>query len=323
MSKTIFLYRQKDEPHVFLSTQEPLVRYELICGNCEFPIREEDDHCPRCQFELEKCPICSDRTHSRAKVVPRESDGGLQCPVCRMRRMPDGLPLNSIGGSFCTNIYGCPAGGLLLKEDELAIIPDAAATRCPVCRHDALSPLGVRTFNYQTRRCLFCFNCFGPHLNLTGDRPSAVASARADKRTLFEPVELLQPNPETGEGNCPLCGRNDRLDQEEVFWGGTLGDKANEGSFRHVVELGRLLVFIHDEKALGDKAFELWFDETGSSSDRGDDTVASVVELLLISTIDPIHRKILEIRTKKFLETWSRNLRGGLNYRLPSRKKRD
>jgi RNA polymerase subunit RPABC4/transcription elongation factor Spt4 len=299
-----YLFR-KTPRHIFITTKDPEFRYELLCGRCEYPLAEEDNVCPRCQMELEECPVCTDVKHMKAPKVRSEPSGmGHTCPVCKVRRIPFGdKTLADLRGSFCTNLYGCPAGGLLLKKGEFGLLPDKASI-CPVCHHDTLKPLGVEAFAYHLQRCIFCNTCFGP------------ASSWAKGWTARPSLEVLGEVAGDHHTPCPLCGRNDHQDPQT---GRVISVSVDRGEgeqpmdllaehYLRICELGRILILDKEDDEAFVKAFYLWFDSGVKGFDQDFITVGHVVDHLIDGTLKPELRQTLQRRLDRFLENWKMKL---------------
>jgi len=314
----IFLFRRQPR-HIFISAQDPEYRYEILCGRCEFPLAPEDLQCPRCQSELEICPVCSEMNHTRAPL-PRFKDGkpGTRCPVCRVHRVPFGeRPVGELGGSFCSNLYGCSAGGLLLASNEFALLgPDAS--RCQICKHPVLSPLDVKTFLYHINRCLFCSTCFGD------------VSSWSKGWAGHGAVERLAEVGEASDVPCPLCGRNDWSElggdgsRRLVSVGVGHDDDRHEisvGLYLRMAELGRVLSLYRGDKEAFDRCFDTWFDSAASTPSARDGFLSGVkvgeaVDKLLEGTLVPEIRSVLQERLSTFVAHWETKLRDGLSYRI-------
>ena len=148
--------------HIFLCASDSKARYEAACGHCHYPILADQAQCPRCRRELETCPCCNALRHVRSPRHDPDPETEIKtCSVCGVRRVPFGSREHvDLEGSFCTNIFGCPAGGLLLTTGEFALLPRGASL-CPICRHESLRPLSVSAFDDLREGCFFCRECFG------------------------------------------------------------------------------------------------------------------------------------------------------------------
>lgn len=313
-----YLFRA-DEGHVFLTADDPGYRYELLCGNCAYPIEARDNQCPRCQRELETCPICTLVNHRKPPLAARDAaSGSSTCQVCTLIRIPfGGQSLSEVKGGFCSNLYGCVAGGLLLKEEIFAVLPSDASV-CPMCSHPMLRPYDVRTFVYHNNRCLFCKTAFGTS-----------ESWRKDWTQMQEPASK-DAVLETDQA-CPICGRNDRRDRSSgqvmMLSSMAAGDEGGEGApglawpeYVRVTQLGRVLALHLDDGVAYDELFQLWFDTSGREPARGEGmTVGRIAELLMEGTLREDTRAMLQGRLEAVLATWNRNLAGGVNYRVATR----
>lgn len=311
MSEPIYLFR-KEPKHIFITPKDPDYRYELLCGHCEYPIAPEDPQCPRCQRQLEECPVCSRATHTRAPVVdPNREKDAKTCPVCRVRRVQFGT---EISGSYCTNVYGCAAGGLLLKSEEYAVLP-VEATLCPVCRNEDLTPLDVSTFRFLLSHCLFCATCFGP-----GD-----SWTRGWSKAWSPSIESIAEISEPSIGPCHMCGRSDYRDGEDVVYvhldpqGTERTVRMRPDHYLRVAELGRLLILEQDDKMVFRHISQTWFG-AGRSSDPAGITVGEVATRLLEGTQRKPTAQILQRRLEHFVAQWERHP-AGLGYRVESDRK--
>lgn len=292
--------------HVFLCAADPEARYESACGSCGYPVLENQHRCPRCRQELEECPCCSALRHLRpVKAIFDSATETRTCPSCNVRRAPFGRRrLSELQGTFCTNIYGCPVGGLLLSTGEFALLPPHAS-RCPLCEHATLKPLAVQSFAKLVERCWFCRHCFGS-TGSTGHqwRDSAVA----ERPTPGEP-QAVDP--------CVLCGRRDyrvkgrqqtgkdgeRLaaaaddaaaDEESATVAVLLYDSpAVERSlddYRAMVAAARALVRRFSDAAAQAAIFQI------ANFER--DALSRILGDWIGGTHDPVIRRILEARTR-------------------------
>jgi hypothetical protein len=309
-----FLFRLPGSD-VFITTDDPKCRYDVLCGHCEYPVAEDDPQCPRCQRLLEDCPVCRTRRHRKSlRRDPEPQTGAINCSVCGIKRVPFGEEGSlSIRGSFCTNLYGCPAGGLLLRTEEFAILPPDA-TLCPICRDEAFPPLDLKAFRYLISRCLFCSTSLGP-IPSWNKGWSGREEALLNVDGLRVPEELnLEP--------CPLCGRDDRPvvgSKPELiqFPGIHEHEKLSEVSVVHylrVVQLGRALILDKEESRSFRLTFDVWFDplDTGKREERM--SVARIGELLLVGTLRPEIRQVLKKRLEPFFAAWSKKLPSGVSY---------
>ncbi len=304
------MYR-KPGTRVFFTTADPSVHYELTCGNCQFPITEDDPLCPRCQERLEHCPVCSDCTQTRAPKREPDHKGERTCPVCGVKRVAFGdLRLSQLKGSFCGNIYGCPAGGLLLRTNEFALLPEKASL-CPICRDESLRPFDVKTFSYHVSRCVFCSTCFRPASDWT--RGWGEGHDNLDR--------VVRPQADRDE-RCALCGRDDRQP------GGPPGpitgvviaalrgdntpgeDPVDDKTYLSMAELGRLMILEKNDERMFDAAFRLWFQPNAALVVESQPTlkIQERVSHLVEGTLEPEVRRVLVRRTLRFLELWERKL---------------
>ena len=312
-----FLFRLSGSD-VFISTDDPKCRYNVLCGNCEYPVADADNQCPRCQRFLEDCPVCSTRRHRKSLLAePDPRTGAKACSVCGVQRIPFGEDGSLvIKGSFCTNIYGCPAGGLLLRTEELAVLPPDA-TLCPICREEAFPPLDLKTFRYLISRCLFCNNSLGPipswHHGWSG-RPEE-----------FLTLDNLRIPDAFNSEPCPLCGRDDRPDGAESVQ--IPGDRGHErllnvsvSQYLRIVQLGRALILDKEETQSFRLTFDAWFDPLDADPREERMSVARIGELLLTGTLDAETHRILKKRLEPFFSAWVRKLPSGMNYDVRFRK---
>lgn len=345
----VYLHRRSS--HVFITTEDPHYRYEWVCAHCEYPVTLEDTCCPRCQRALEDCPVCSCLRHVRVPCVQRDAQGGRRCPACGVRRVSFGdLALAQVEGTFCTNIYGCPAGGFLLRTDEYAVLP-GDATLCPVCRDAGFRPLDVRTFPYHVTHCLFCSTMYQPMAAWRpgwGKPPDVLG-------------DLVEP---AGEGldDCALCGRRDAVDgipavtetrpsavaqitrldgtavepplrapeaaaqaDKRIRWQSRLSEgsessaDASVDDYLRMAELGRLLAIEPSLRRAFPRVFGAWFgsgfDGNGFHPPPGP-AISHIVGLLLEGTRLPSHRRTLQRRVTELVEALTPHFPGGAAYRI-------
>ena len=319
MTNVKFLHRRGG--HVFISVEDPTYRYEWLCGHCDYPVTESDPFCPRCQKALEECPVCSHARHVRVSRVAPDGQGERTCPVCHVRRIPFGRrPLEDLRGSFCTNIYGCPAGGFLLRCEEFALLPHEAS-QCPICRDPGFQPLDVRTFLYHVTRCQFC---------------SAMFAMGSDWQPRWKSNNVIVTLPEASqEGGtaCALCGRCDTTqavkDGREVYWSAVTSQgqeqrqKVLENDYLRMAELGRILMLEPSRKEAFTQSFNTWFDSGFKPGERQLGPKVSDVAAHLLDGTRPTSptRRVLQKRVEEFLDAWARGLPEGLNYRVPLPRK--
>jgi hypothetical protein len=340
-----FLFRRPLNGHTFMTTQDPSYIYEVLCGRCDYPIEADDERCPRCQVLLEDCPVCRDITHKRAPVMARDAKtGGKTCPVCDTRRYQFGKQsLREIEGTFCTNLYGCPAGGLLLRTEEFAVLRPESS-RCPVCKHESLKPLDLRTFIYLISQCVFCNSAFGI--------PSSWAPGEW-ARNWDVTTDRLRSTPHRDYHPCPLCGREDTLmgrsssqpfdETSEVklrdkpsepsdrelqveMLIGDLGEEAgakkelSSGLYARVVELGKILIFENDDRRASKRLYSTWFDALHLASGGDSIQVQQAGDYLLQGTRKTEIYKILRVRLEALLYSWKQQVPGqGLGYFMSPR----
>ena len=314
-----FLFRRPIDGHTFMTTQDPTYVYNVLCGHCGYPIEADDEVCPRCQLELEDCPVCRESKHMRARKISGDALTGKTCPVCQTNRVPfGGTPITEIEGSFCRNLYGCRAGGLLLREEEFAVLRPHASG-CPICHHEELTPLDVRTFLYHVSRCLFCHSVFGP-------LPAWTKGWSED----WDPaVGDLRPTGPRDASPCILCGRRDELvsaagDGVVKVAQQTPYDEpgTEEISGRHylrVVELGRILVLEQDPGRAFQRLFDSWFEPNRTELPDTVVPVERIGELLLQGTVVPSIQRILRGRVEETLRAWGHRLPSGLSYAVAAR----
>jgi hypothetical protein len=274
---------------------------------------------------LEDCPVCRDITHKKAPWVDPDPDTGAKtCPVCGTRRHPFGYQsLSEIEGMFCTNLYGCPAGGLLLSNQEFAVLrPDAS--RCPVCKHETLKPLDLRTFIYLISQCVFCNGVFGT--------PSSWTPREWGKQWEVT-TDRLRLTPDREYHPCPLCGREDnplKGNSENVSEVEMLIDKPGEeagskeklaaGLYARVVELGKILIFENDNKKASKKLYSTWFDALHLAAPGESIRVEDAGDYLLQGTRKPEIHRILRSRLTALLDSWKEQVPGqGLGYPVSKR----
>jgi hypothetical protein len=320
-----FLFRRPPGGHIFMTTQDPTYLYKVLCGHCDYPIEEDDKLCPRCQLELEDCPVCRQETHKKARKIPGDPlTGAKTCPVCQTRRIPfGGQPVLEIEGFFCRNLYGCRAGGLLLRNEEFAVLR-ANASRCPICKHEELTPLDVKVFLYLISRCLFCNSVFGP---LHSWKPKEWARDWEPSLASLREAGAGDPTP------CILCGRRDRFlaksesnpeDMVEVAEGGDAdafkSRKIRALDYLRVVELGRVLILEKDPSQAFQRLFASWFEPSRTVAPDVSISVGEVSRILLEGTLSRPIQRILRGRVDEMLKAWGERLpAGGLSYLIAAR----
>lgn len=306
-----FLFR-KPSSHIFLTTEDPTYRYEWTCGHCDYPVTRDDEVCPRCQRWLEECPVCSLRNHKHpARRRPEQADH--RCTVCGVDRLPfNDERVIEIEGTYCTNIYGCPAGGLLLKTEQFAVLPRDASC-CPICRHEALKPRDLIHFLYQLNRCLFCNTCFGPE--------SSWAAGWADTLGTIDRIGVVcdaLPEP------CVLCGREDVYDAEKdqvvtasvSNHGERRRETLSRARYLRLAELGRILVLEEDDRTAFRKCFGVWFEHGCPPNKEAGIPVSEIAGDLLKGTLRKEIRTVLQGRLASILSGWDRSV--GPSYDVPS-----
>lgn len=306
-----YLFRH-GAPHIFLTTEDPEYRYEWLCGVCDYPVEIDDSICPRCQYELEDCPICTPRLHKRPSKRSKSRSGvHSKCPVCRVRRYPFGeRSLGDMRGKFCTNLYGCPIGGMLLSTDEFAILPEDC-TLCPICRHEDLPPLDVRTFRRHLNSCLFCSTIFEKE-------PVWKSGWSASTRRLHDLGSGLN------EGHpCPICGRNDHLGDGGNVDIELLGDAQNilqpigHDAYLRLAELGRSLA-LYDDATAFDRLFGWWLDSSGQLPKENESVrVSYLLDYLIRGTVLTTVRTEVNVRRDPQASRWRQNFpREGTDFRV-------
>lgn len=321
---------------VFITTEDPNYRYEWGCAHCDYPITPHEPCCPRCQRALEECPVCSCQRHVLVPCVQPDAQGARLCPACGVRRLPFGdEALKDIEARFCTNLYGCPAGGLLLRTDEFALLP-ADTSLCPVCRDESFPPLPVITFAYHVEHCLFC---------------STLYQARATWKARWgqEPDLIGELGQTTGPllADCVLCGRQDTGeverpaesegskapstdqpmgDRKTVFAHVSPGPpeeraepplRATRSEYLHMAELARILMLEPVMNRAFQRLFKAWFGAEGSdgAGDAGPN-IGRIVEALIRGTRREPHRKVLQRRLTELLDRLGRHFPRGASFPL-------
>lgn len=310
----MYLFR-RGAPHHFITTQDTEYAYDYICGHCDYPVEPTDEGCPRCQRELDDCPICVRRTHRRAiKVVPDVKRGGKVCPVCGYRRFRFGeRSVTEIAGKFCGNLYGCPAGGMLIAAEELAILPEHASS-CSLCRQQELPPLDVRTFIYLITGCTFCNTIFGSLPGWMTQSPDKWSPS----------IDKLRPATRKENGPCPLCGRRDVVSEDglRVTSAGIRLEALDRqlemsvGEYLRVAELARALILFDVDDVAFDHTFDAWFSPLGGDLPDPTVPVSRIARYLLDGTIRPAVNDVLKERLQPFQEAWEKRLPGGLGFNV-------
>lgn len=311
---TAYLFRAQGT-QVFLSSQDPSYRYETLCGHCGYPIEPKERRCPRCRRELEDCPVCRERTHSRTPKVPAQPTGGTECVVCGILRYPVGhCSLVETDGAFCTNLYGCPAGGMLTSPDQVVYWP-TDTPRCLVCKESELRPLPVTSFPHLVRRCLFCSAIFGI------DHTWQIKLEEE-----FGQISRL-PRVAASDAPCVLCGRNDDHTEEAFIRSNSVGPWGREAEERRRIplstylrmeELGQaLMLFTDNNRQAARHLYDRWFATGHSSMSRVEPDegvkVATVIQHLLEGTLNREVRRVLRQRLDGLMDEWGK-LQMGLGY---------
>lgn len=311
---TQYLFRSPRHDRVFLSADDPSYRYTTCCGRCDYPVEASEPQCPRCQKQLTDCPACSPRNHRRPVMSQRSADGSIQCSLCHAMRHPIGhVPVLEMAGSFCTNIYGCPAGGMLTRHDE-AILWSSETRICPICRSRSLAPKPARTFAHLVRRCLFCSSIFG--------LDSSWRTRLTDGIDHISEMADVAPS----ETPCTLCGRNDHRAEDGTIqvqvmdpWAMDAHSRPgiDENEYLHIAELAHaLIIFSEGKKQAADHLFDLWTPPIPGDPGL---TVGEAVEHLLLGTLDAAVRVELQRSIDGFMEHWE-GLHLGLEHRLTPRQ---
>lgn len=315
-----YVFRYKED-HIFLTADDPDFRYEVLCGYCEYPVEKSERTCPRCQRDLEDCPVCRRRRHRKAWKTPVDpSNQAETCPLCSVTRIPfSRLPLGRTEGAFCTNLYGCPAGGLLLASEHFAVLAEDSVL-CPVCRHPRLTPAPVVVFPDLVSRCLACNTMFGKESSWTRGWAGGLASIPS----------LGTPSGDSGA--CKLCGRNDQV--VPLSGGGqrvvsssvselALRSDGEEGlslepwAYLRAMELARALALLEDDAAVAKRIFREWFPAgPAAEGGRGERSVKDLVHFLEAGTIQAETRAALSHRLGTFLERWKQSAPQGACYKV-------
>lgn len=316
-----FLYRYPSSGR-FITTSDPKYSYEYTCGSCGYPVFMSDQRCPRCRKELEACPIC---THRRrlipARPVHCTDKIGVRCSICETVRIPyeRHLRIRDLDGRFCSNLYGCGAGGMMIRTGELVLIPEGREL-CPVCGSEDRLPLDIGVFEYALEHCLFCSHVFREHevSRDLKDKKHGDGSPRVSGQI----VAADKP-----DRRCLICERADYRDSEDRLIRRHGDEDAGEGitddDYRRVLELGMAFANFEDDDVVFDQIFKLWFRQDRSRSvedlsviKRAPFTVWAAIEFLIRGTEDGRTRRILEGRADRFGELWKANSPRGLSFPL-------
>ncbi|MEP7009451.1 MAG: hypothetical protein ABJC13_03935 [Acidobacteriota bacterium] len=270
------------------------IRYETACGHCGYPILADQSRCPRCRRELENCPCCNAIRHVRSPLHDPDPETEIKiCTVCGVRRSPFGIRKHSeLDDSFCTNIFGCPVGGLLLPTGEFALLP-RGASRCPICEHATLKPLAVRSFLARLEKCLFCHACF-----------SSESLKKQRVKDSIIPPELPAGFQSAPAEPCLLCGRRDHRvkDSDEIVvpqYDGASDEWLESDDYRVLVVVGHALIQeVLDQSSVEASIFRL--------ASYNHELLSRVTGVLVGGTHDPVVRKILEGRTRHLIESFQR-----------------
>ncbi|HEX8172331.1 MAG TPA: tubulin-like doman-containing protein [Thermoanaerobaculia bacterium] len=154
----------------------------FTCAHCEFPVRRGDANCGRCGNALTECRFCTPLFHIR---IPVGADDA-RCPNCSTKPSrakshigDDTLSPAEPDELFCSNLFGCPAGGNL---HNTTFPPHTL--ECPFCRAADLPLLRAFTREEHLGTCSLCSQLFGF---------SAKRKASGDTES-------------STEGHCCLCG---------------------------------------------------------------------------------------------------------------------
>lgn len=311
-----FLYRPPRSKK-FFCTHDEKITYQLFCGSCGYPVRRDDNLCPRCHRGLSDCPVCTRAKGTRGPMVESESTPRHRtCQSCKVRlvRLDNPIQLDELSGHFCPNIYGCPAGGLLVKSGEVAIL-GSGGSLCPICSDVAFPLVDVRMFRQHFAcDCLFCRNVF-----------DQIFSSRLPwQKPIGEERPLVQVARKSME-SCLLCGRRDVVEHGKVRVGGS--KSAGEynlsislGGYGRVVELARALVLLDSDEEVIEDMFVKWHDlGMPCASERSPGiSVSKLIEFVWEGTLDDARAGIvLRRRVERFQELWENKLqRNGLSFEV-------
>jgi hypothetical protein len=222
-----------------------------------------------------------------------------------VRRRPFGDParLARIEGTYCRNLFGCPAGGLLLKSQEIAVL-DADASLCPICRHEELKPLSMPAFRERLQECLFCSTCLRREV-----------AWPAERSLLEEPLERLgTERTEDPRLPCLQCGRRDyQVDSGQVAIPHAERQgpiSVPTGKYFRVAELGRILILEPTDEGAFKAAFRLWTEHGPAAKGEGA-PVHELFDLLLGGTHDEAMREIVSRRLEVLAERWKGRMGDG------------
>jgi hypothetical protein len=356
-----FLHRRGE--HVFITTEDPNYRYEWICSHCGYPLTPREACCPRCQRKLEECPVCSCQRHVRVPCVEPDAQGARRCPACGVRRLPFGdEALKDVEGRFCTNLYGCPAGGLLLRSDEFALLP-ADASLCPLCRDEHFRPLPVATFTYHVDHCQFCSTLYqsrttwkaswGHEPDLIGEL-GQVAGAPLDTCVLCGRQDVKTEGQQNGgDGGDAMPGPRAAADRSSAGDGSNVtpgpravadrssavvrvgpasasednpqSTKATLDEYLRMAELARILMLEPVMSRAFPRLFKAWYAAPGPSTPHAPNPkIGRIVELLLRGTQGEPHRKVLQRRLTEVLQRLEHHFPSGASFplRLPDGARR-
>ncbi len=182
-----YLYRHRDGSNVdrFRCYLHTHLEFQT-CGHCEFMLPSGATRCGRCGTELTDCRFCTLLFGIR---IPASTDLMARCPNCYTRQPANMRLANQKGVQpadpdewFCSNLFGCPAGGHL---HDTTFPPNADA--CPLCRSQELPLLHAFAREEHLRACRFCSSLFGIKRH---DEEPATETTAGD-----------------ADGHCCLCGR--------------------------------------------------------------------------------------------------------------------
>jgi hypothetical protein len=155
-----YLYRHRDGHSVdrFRCYLHPDATF-YTCGHCDFPMLPGATRCGRCGNELTDCRFCTPLFGVRIPAA----DAATRCPNCFTRQVatprldaPPAVQPAEPEELFCSNLFGCPAGGHLNDTTF-----PGHTSECPFCRSSELPLLRAFTRVDHLEACTFCSSLFG------------------------------------------------------------------------------------------------------------------------------------------------------------------
>ncbi len=265
----------------------------LACGYCEFPLLPSAERCPRCRLELAQCPVCEllpERDGRQAAGRPPAKWFQRKGPFChcdrcgtrqlRLRHRPS---LQDLDGNVCSNLYGCPAGGLLVSPEIAVLLPPGCIV-CPVCHDVDRPPVDLLAFLGDVRRCASCIAAMGDPREWSTEQLAGQASLNGELAAHLERIHLQTHT-------CRMCGRGPGKPS-----GNPVREAIVEGA---ALELSRFLWIGKQDEEARRLTREYWR-VLGPDWPRHRRREAAEV---LVAQTDPRHHHNLSLRLEMLLES--------------------